>query len=86
MGVFPSGIAIFKSATPRAWSIPDPPATRTPLEKQASESNLSAITREAHMDRYTKTLLTIIAVALVGLLAVQLTPSAHAQVTSMGVV
>jgi len=32
------------------------------------------------MDRYTKTLLTIIAAALVGLLAVQLTPSAHAQI------
>ena len=30
-------------------------------------------------DRYTKTVLTIIAAALVGLLAVQLTPTAHAQ-------
>ena len=31
------------------------------------------------VDRYTKTVLTVIAVALVGLLAVQLTPVAHAQ-------
>jgi hypothetical protein len=33
------------------------------------------------VDRYTKTVLTIIAIALVGLLAVQLTPTAHAQGT-----
>jgi hypothetical protein len=32
-------------------------------------------------DRYTKTVLTVIAAALVGLLAVQLTPTAHAQGT-----
>ncbi len=31
------------------------------------------------VDRYTKIVLTVIAAALVGLLAVQLTPAAHAQ-------
>jgi hypothetical protein len=31
-------------------------------------------------DRYTKTVLTIIAVTLVGMLAAQLTPVAHAQI------
>lgn len=36
------------------------------------------------VDRYTKTVLTIIAAALVGLLAVQLTPAARAQMTSGG--
>ena len=33
------------------------------------------------VDRYTKIVLTIIAAALVGLLAVQLTPVAHAQIS-----
>jgi hypothetical protein len=36
------------------------------------------------VDRYTKSVLTVIAVALVGLLAVQLTPTAHAQVGGCG--
>jgi hypothetical protein len=35
-------------------------------------------------DRYTKTVLTVIAAALVGLLAVQLTPTAHAQTRECG--
>lgn len=36
------------------------------------------------IDRYTKTVLTVIAVALVGLLAVQLTPRANAQMAGCG--
>ena len=36
------------------------------------------------IDRYTKTVLTVIATALVGLLAVQLTPAAHAQSGTCG--
>jgi hypothetical protein len=36
------------------------------------------------VDRYTKTVLTVIAAALVGLLAVQLTPAAHAQGSGCG--
>jgi len=34
------------------------------------------------MDRYTKTMLTIIAVALVGLLVARFTPPAHAQINA----